>query len=161
MFPEHTLQVLSPHLCRKMVSKVKDFIKRWMLIFALVVLSAFVIPSICYNIWNESTLLIIKLLVVTLIICLLQMLTNKIHLRVPLFRYLIELCMVLVTLLFFGWLWEWYMPSTVWIIFVMVIPVYVIAVLLDAVRVKRDVEFINRNIKIRQQKRNEDITRKQ
>lgn len=131
---------------------MKEFIKRWMLVFALVVISVFLIGSIRSGQW-ESTSFILKLLITTLAICLLQLLTNKIPVRVHLLKYLIDLGMVISTVLLLGWLWKWwYTPKGVWFIFTTVIPVFIVAIILDVVIVRRDVDIINKQIKHRRQR---------
>lgn len=134
---------------------MKEFIKKWMLLFALVVVSAFIIPSLFNGNWVESGF-IIKLLFTSLLICLLQLLTIQITVRIPLIKYLIDLVMVLSVVLFFGWIWKWYVLSNVWIIFAMVIPVFIAAIFLDMVKVRQDVSFINEQIKLRQEKLQEE-----
>ena len=133
---------------------MKAFIKNWMSIFALVVISAFVIPAIFNGVWQDA-LFIVKLLIATLTICLLQLFTNKIPIQTPLVKYLIELVMALSSVLFFGWIWKWYTLKGIWIMFAMVIPVFIAAILLDLVSVRRDVDIINQQIKLRHQQQEE------
>ena len=134
---------------------MKEFIKQWMLVFALVVISALCIPPIIYGALPESSAFIIKLLVATLTTCLLNLLTRRIPVRIPMLKYLIDLVMILAVILFFGWIWQWYTLEGVWIIFAMVVPVFIAAILLDVIKVRRDVEIINRRIQHRREKTQE------
>ncbi|HWQ74704.1 MAG TPA: hypothetical protein VN441_05260 [Syntrophomonas sp.] len=135
---------------------MKEFIKRWLLVFAMVVISVFMIGSIRSGQW-ENTLFILELLITTLAICLLQLLTNRIPMRIHLLKYLVDLGMVISTVLLLGWLWKWwYTPKGVWFIFVAVIPVFIAAIILDVVKVRRDVDIINKQIKHRRQKLQEE-----
>ena len=138
---------------------MKEFIKRWMLVFAIVVLSVFVISSMITGYW-ESTSFILELLMTTLVICLLQLLTDKIPVRIYLLKYLINLGMVLSTVLLFGWMWKWYTPKGVgvWVILATAIPAFIAAILLDVAIVRRDVDAINRQIMDRRQKLQEKKT---
>lgn len=131
---------------------MKNFAKKWMMVFALIVLSAFIIPSIYSGHWSEYAWLVIQLLAISLIICLLYALTDKISLQIPLLKYLLELSIALIVVFLFRWIWKW--DTAIWIVFAMVVPVYVVAALLDVIQIKRDVEIINLHIKKRQQKLN-------
>ena len=130
---------------------MKKFFKNWMVLFGLVTISAHIVPSLFNGYW-EIAISIIKLLAVTLVVCLLQLLTNKITVRTPLIKYLIDLGMVLGIVLFFGWIWEWYSAKNVWLVFVMVIPVFAAGYFLDLIYVRQDVNFINQQIKRRREK---------
>jgi len=130
---------------------MKEFIKKWLMIFGLAYFSATIIPAIVNSSW-ENAIFSIQLLFTLLVICLMQLFTEKIPLKAPLFKYLIDLAMTLAVVLFFGWIWEWYELSYVWIIFAMVIPVYVAGYFLDIIKVRKDIEIINQQIKRRQEK---------
>jgi len=135
---------------------MKTFFKNWMMLFGLVTISAHIVPSLFNGYW-AITAFTIKLLVVTLVVCLLQLLTNKITVRTPLIKYLIDLGMVLGIVLFFGWIWEWYSVKNVWLVFVMVIPVFAAGYFLDLINVRQDVNFINLQIKRRRKKTLKEI----
>lgn len=138
---------------------MKSFIKQWMLVFGLVVASAFIVPSIIYGSNWDDTWFILKLLVTTLTICLLNLFWEKnLSLEIPYLKHFISMCSVLAVVFVYGWFWKWYTPSSFWIVFVMVIPVYVIVVLLDAIKTRHDVEFINRQIQHRKRQRQEKKT---
>jgi hypothetical protein len=132
---------------------MKEFIKRWLLLFAMIVLSVHIIGSAASGEWGNTSF-ILELLLATLVIRLLQLLTAKIPVRVSALCYLIDLGAVLVTVLFFGWLWKWYTASVFSIIITLatIIPVFVAAMILDVVIVRRDVDIINKQIKRRQEK---------
>jgi hypothetical protein len=132
---------------------MKEFIKRWLLLFAMIVLSVYIIGSAASHEWGNTSF-ILELLIASLVIRLLQLLTAKIPVRVSALCYLIDLGVVLVTVLFFGWLWAWYTASVFSIIITLVtiIPVFVAAMILDIVIVRRDVDIINKQIKRRQEK---------
>ncbi len=134
---------------------IKAFIKQWIFIFGLVVTSAFIIPSVFNGNW-DNTWIIIQLLITTLTICLLNLLVEKLSIELPLLRHFVNMCIVLSVVFVYGWFWKWYSLSSFWIILVMVIPVYVLVVLLDAVKVRRDVELINKHIQYRKQRLQEE-----
>ncbi len=127
---------------------MKAFLKQWMLIFGFVVLSAHIIPPIINGRWDGAWL-IIKLLAASFLICASIRLLEKLPIEIPLLKHLINMCAVLLIVFALGWLWQWYTPAGFWIVFVMVIPVYVVVVLIDAIKIKRDVEIINKQIQLR------------
>lgn len=131
---------------------MKEFIKRWLLVFAMVVISVFVIGAIRNRQW-QNAIFILEILITTLTICILQLLTGKIPLRITVLKYLIDLAMIISTVLFFGWVWKWwYTMAGVWTLCAIVIPVFIAAIILDVVIVRRDVDIINKQIMRRRQK---------
>ena len=134
---------------------MKAFIKQWILLFGFVVIAAYVIPPIFNGYW-ESTWFILKLLVTTLTVYLFVFLLEKVSIEPPFLRHFVNMCVVLGTVWGFGWIWEWYTPSGFWIIPAMVIPVYVLMALLDAIKIRRDVESINQQIQYRKLKQQEN-----
>ncbi len=134
---------------------VKAFIKQWVFIFGLAVVSAFIIPPIFNGYW-ENTSIIIKLLVATFTVCIFNLLLERLPIELPLLKHFINMSVVLAVIFVYGWFWEWYTPSSIWIIPAMVVPVYVVVILLDIVKLKRDVELINKQIELRRRKRREE-----
>lgn len=130
---------------------MKEFIKKWLMLFGLVSISTTVIPAIVNSYW-ETAIFAFQLLFALLIICLLQLIIEKISLKILPLRYLIDLIMTLSVVLLFGWLWKWYEPPYVWMMFAMVIPVYVAGYFLDIVKVNKEVKVINQQIKRRREK---------
>lgn len=138
---------------------MKEFIKKWLMIFGLVSISTTIIPAIVNNYW-EAAIFTCQLLFTLLVICLLQLLTGKISLKTLLLKYLIDLVMTLLVVLLFGWIWKWYDPSYVWMMFAMVIPVYAVGYFLDIVKVNKDVKAINQQIKRRREKLRQESEKK-
>jgi len=138
---------------------MKEFIKQWILLFGFVVISAHIIPSIVSGGWDR-TWFILHLLAVTFTTCLLVFLLEKLSIEPPLLGHFVNMCVVLATVLAYGWILDWHTPTGFWIMFAMVIPVYVIMALLDAIKIRRDVASINQQIqhrKLKQKIENEII----
>lgn len=131
---------------------VKTFIKQWILVFGFVVIAAFTIPPIFNGYW-DGTWLILHLLITTLTACLFVFLLGRLSIEIPLLRHFVNMCAVLAVVLAYGWVFAWYTPTGVWIIFLMVIPVYVAIALLDAVKIRQDIKSINAQIQHRKLKR--------
>lgn len=128
---------------------MKKFMQGLLVNFALVVLCVCIISAFFHNRWTVS-IFILELLAATIVIRLLQLLTNKFDSRYPILEHLLEFGMALVVVLGFGWLFKWY--EDVWwliIIISMVIIIYVGVYALGVGRIKRDVAYINEQIALR------------
>ncbi len=135
---------------------MKDFIKRWLLLFALIVVSVYVVGAVLYGNWG-STSFILELLLTALVICLLQLLINLIPVRIHWLIYVFNFVMVLCTVFFFGWIWAWwYTPMDVLSVALPIIPVFAAAIILDMVIVRHDIEVINKQIERRRKKQEEE-----
>lgn len=130
---------------------MKNFVKDGLVNFALIVLGAYIIPSIMGYGWEHS-INILQLLMVTFLIRLLQLLTSKFVSRYPILEYLLELGMILAVVLGFGWLFKWYDIDRLAAIVLTVIVIYAAAFALDLTKTRRDVGFINDQIKLRREK---------
>jgi len=131
---------------------MKEFIKKWILVFGLVSISATVIPAIVNRSWGAFVFML-QLLLVLFIFCLLQALTGKLPLKALLYKYLVDLSMALIIVLLFGRIWKWYEPAYAWMMPAMIIPVFIVGYFLDLIKVKKDVDFINRQIVLRRERK--------
>ncbi len=129
---------------------MKKFIRKWVMLFGLAFISATIIPAIVNRNW-EAAIFVFQLLFVLLVICLFQLFTDKMSLKISLLKYVIDLVMTLSVILLFGWLWKWYEPSYTWMMFAMVIPVYVVGYFLDIIKINKEVKIINQQIKRRRE----------
>ena len=136
---------------------MKEFIKKWMMIFGVVTIFSTIVPAIVNGNWTAA-IFTFQLLFALLVICLLQLLTQKIPIQIPLVRYFVDLGMTLSVVLFFGRIWEWFAPGYIWTMFAMVIPAYIVGISLDMIKIKQDVDFINRQINLRREKLPEENT---
>ncbi len=127
---------------------MKKFIQALLVNFALVVLGAHIVPSIINNDWTHSNF-ILELLFVTVVIRLLLLLTNKFSSHYPIIEYLLELGMILAVVLGFGWLFKWYDLAHLWMMVAIVVAVYAAVYAMGIGKIRRDVAFINKQIKLR------------
>ena len=134
---------------------MKEFVKKWMLVFALIVVAVFIIMPLNNGSW-ELALFILQLLSASLITCLLQLLTDQAPLRSFLAKYLLDYVMVLATVLLLGVLYHWYTPGSILFIIISATLAFAAAILLDLVQVKRDMDAINRQILLRRRRSQED-----
>jgi len=127
---------------------MRKFIQRLLVNFALIVLCSHIATSMYFNDWPH-TLFILELLLVTVIIRLFLLLTNRFNSRYPALEYLLEIGMVLSVVLGFGWLFEWYKPSYLLYVIITIVTVYAAVYAVGMGKTRRDVTFINEQIKKR------------
>ena len=121
--------------------------------FALILISINIVSFTINRNWNQVSF-IFELLFVTLMIRLIQILTNKFSSRYPILEYMLEFAMVTAIVFGFGWLFGW-IGKNWWHLLIVIIIVYAAAYVLDLTRTKRDISFINEQIKIRRMKSGE------
>lgn len=127
---------------------MKVFIKALLVNFALIIIGAYGIPSILWGDWEQAEL-ILQLLLVTVIIRFLMLLTNKFIINNMIVGYVLELAMTLAVVLGFNAIFQWYALRYLWGLILTVVLVYIVAIILDIARTRRDVAFINEQIKLR------------
>ena len=132
---------------------MKKFVKNWLMNFALILISINIVSFAINRNWNQVSF-VFELLFVTLMIRLIQVLTNKFSSRYPILEYMLEFAMVTAIVFGFGWLFGW-IGKNWWHLLIVIIIVYAAAYVLDLTRTKRDISFINEQIKIRRMKSGE------
>ena len=130
---------------------MKEFIKKLLMLFGAAILFATIVPAIVSNHW-DTVIFMLQLMLALLMICLLQLLTIKVPFKSIVLKYSVDIVMVLSVILFWGWIWGWYDLSYVWQMLAMVIPALGIGYYLDIIKVKKDVDIINKGIKHRRDK---------
>ncbi|AWW27603.1 hypothetical protein ACIZ62_17025 [Acetobacterium carbinolicum] len=132
---------------------MKNFIKQCLLIFSLIIIMAFFVPALVSNKWDDF-IVILEFLLVTVVARLGLLLINK-YLNGH--RYVeigLELVMLLTVVFAFGWVFKWYTLEYIWIIPAMVIPAYLIGNVLDIIKMRQDVAYINQQIQFRKKRLN-------
>ncbi len=132
---------------------MKNFIKQCLLIFSLIIIVAFLVPALVSNTWDDF-IVILEFLLVTVVARLGLLLINK-YLNGH--RYVeigLELAMLLTVVFAFGWVFKWYTLEYIWIIPAMVIPAYLIGNVLDIIKMRQDVAYINQQIQFRKKRLN-------
>jgi cation transport ATPase len=114
---------------------------------------AFFVPALVSNKWDDF-IVILEFLLVTVVARLGLLLINK-YLNGH--RYVeigLELVMLLTVVFAFGWVFKWYTLEYIWIIPAMVIPAYLIGNVLDIIKMRQDVAYINQQIQFRKKRLN-------
>ncbi len=132
---------------------MKNFIKQCLLIFSLIIIVAFLVPAIVSNKWDDF-IVILEFLLITVIARSGLLLINQ-YLNVHRFLEIgLELLMLLTVVFSFGWIFKWYTLEYIWIIPAMVIPAYLVGNVLDIIKMRQDVAFINQQIQFRKERLN-------
>ncbi len=130
---------------------MKNFFKDLLINFAIVVIVANIVPSIFNGSW-DSSIFILQLLLMMLVVRLGQLLTNLFTSKYRILEIGLELLMVMAVVLAFGWLFHWYTLSYIWMMPLMVVIGYIFAYILDIARTRKEIEFINTQIKRRKER---------
>ncbi len=136
---------------------MKNFIKNWLITFALIVLVNNIISNISSMDYWGNISPHIEILFATLLIRLSLLLTNKFSCRYPILEYLLEFGTVTAVVFSCGWLFGWKMDIW-WLVIIIIALVYTAAYMLDLVKTGRDIAYINEQIKLRRsetEKKNE------
>jgi hypothetical protein len=133
---------------------LKNFIKQCLLIFSLIVIVAFLVPAIVSNKWDDF-IVILEFLLITVVARFGLLLMNT-YVRVHLFLEIgLELLMILIVAFTFGWVFKWYTLEYIWMIPAMVIPAYIVGNILDVIKTRQDVAYINQQIQRRKERLND------
>lgn len=130
---------------------IKNFIKRILVLAALVILTVYTVPSIMYGIRPE-TIFLWQLILVSGIISIAQLLLDRYKCDYYIIEVLVEYLMVCLIVSVTGLIFGWFEMYYLWKVLLYVTPIYVIGYFLDMVRTKRDVDFINEKIKVRMER---------
>lgn len=135
----------------KMKDKLIQLIKNSMCLTGVIVVwtnlaEAWIDPSWWSELCIIGSIAMFSFLVCAVFSWLEQYFTNNYLLEV-----VIEFIIVVVIYVIFGGLFEWYTLSTLWVMPVHIIPVFLIIYLFRLNRINRDIEFINQKINLQKQ----------
>lgn len=127
---------------------IKKFIKKILVLGALIILTVYTVSSIRYGIWSE-TIFLWQLILVSGIISVAQLLLDRYKCDYYIIEVLVEYLMVCLIVSVTGLIWGWFKMYYLWMVLLYVTPVYIIGFFLNMVRTKRDVDYINKKIEAR------------
>ncbi len=127
---------------------IKNFIKKILLLFSLMLLAIYTVQSLIQGLWT-NTIFAWQLVILAGLICLAQLLTIQFKSNYYLVEVFVEYLMVCIIVGLEGLTFGWFQFYNLWQILLYVTPVYVIGYFLDLSRTKRDVDYINEKIKQR------------
>ena len=127
---------------------MKKILRDTCILSALTILSVFAVSILWMGVTDEIRL-VLELFGLSFIISVVNYLLDE-FVSLPIIgSYILRYFAVTGIVMLFGFIAGWFFRSNFWMAFIYVGIVFVLAYLLDAVKIKRDVDFINRKIKER------------
>lgn len=127
---------------------MKKILRDTCILSALTILSVFVVSIFWMGVTDEIKL-VLELFGLSFIIAVVNYLLDE-FVSLPIIgSYILRYFAVTGIVMLFGFIAGWFFRSNFWMAFIYVGIVFVLAYLLDAIKIKRDVDFINRKIKER------------
>lgn len=127
---------------------MKKILRDTCILSALTVLSVFTI-SVFWMGMTDEIRLVLEIFGLSFIISVINYLLDELILVPVIVSYLIKYFVVTCIVMLFGFIAGWFYKSNFWMAFIYVGIVSVLAYLIDAIKIKRDIDFINSKIKER------------
>ena len=124
---------------------MKRVLRDTCILAALMILCVFVVSIIWAGMTDEIRL-VIQLFVLSFIISLVNWLLDEFTAFPILADYAVKYVIATAVVMLFGFIAGWFYRSNFWMAFIYVGAVLVLAYFIDAVKTKRDIEFINSRI---------------
>ncbi len=124
---------------------MKKILKDTFLLAALMILAVFTI-SIIWSGITEEIGLVLKLFGLAFIISVANFLFDEYISLSIIMSYVVKYFVITGIVMLFGFIVRWFYPSNFWMAFIYVGVVLVLAYSIDCFRVKKDVEYINKQI---------------
>lgn len=119
------------------------------ILFALAVLSVFVISIIWVGMTDEIKL-VLQLFILSFVIAFANYFLDEYATLSMLGSYVVKYIVATAVVMLFGFIVGWFYRSNFWMAFIYVGIVLVLAFFIDAFKTKRDIDFINSRIKNKQ-----------
>ncbi|PWJ69416.1 Protein of unknown function (DUF3021) [Ruminococcaceae bacterium R-25] len=127
---------------------MKKILRDTCILSALTVLAVFTVSIIWIGVTAEIKL-VLELFALSFIISVVNFLLDEIT-SLPIWgSYILKFVVVTAIVMLFGFIAGWFFASNFWMAFIYVGIVFIAAYLLDAIKIKKDIEFINSRIKER------------
>ena len=127
---------------------MKKILRDTCILSALTVVAVFTVSIIWIGVTAEIKL-VLELFALSFIISVVNYLLDELT-SLPIWgSYILKYVVVTALVMLFGFIAGWFFASNFWMAFIYVGIVYIGAYLLDTVKIKKDIEFINSKIKER------------
>jgi len=127
---------------------MKKILRNTCILSALTVLAVFTVSILWIGVTAEIKL-VLELFALSFIISVVNYLLDELT-SLPIWgSYILKYVVVTAIVMLFGFIAGWFFASNFWMAFIYVGIVYIGAYLLDTVKIKKDIEFINSRIKER------------
>ena len=127
---------------------MKKILRNTCILSALTILAVFTVSILWIGVTAEIKL-VLELFALSFIISVVNYLLDELT-SLPIWgSYILKYVVVTAIVMLFGFIAGWFFASNFWMAFIYVGIVYIGAYLLDTVKIKKDIEFINSRIKER------------
>jgi len=116
---------------------------------ALVILAVF---SLLFSVEISFVPTIFEIFAANIVIILGLYLREKFEIRNIILEYLVNISYIVVVLVVFGLIFDWYNVVPVWLLIAMAVVIYIFAMIFTAAKLKRDAEELNKLLQKRQEK---------
>ena len=128
---------------------MKRILQNTCMLAAFMILCVFLFSIIWVGVTSEI-ILVLQLFVLSFIISVVNYIIDEVTTLPILGNYMIKYLGVTVIVMLYGFIVGWFYKSNFWMAFVYVAVVFVLAYMLDTIKVKKDIEFINSRIRGRE-----------
>ena len=125
---------------------MKKILRDTCILFALTTLSVFVI-SIIWMGFTDEIKLVLYLLGLSFVISVANWFLDEFTSLPIIWNYVVKYVVATTLVLLLGFIVGWFYKSNFWMAFIYVGIVYVFAYFIDAIKVKKDIDYINLKIK--------------
>jgi len=116
---------------------------------ALVILTVF---SLLFNVEIGFVPTIFEVFAANIVIILGLYLRGKFEIRNLILEYLVDISYIIVVLIVFGLIFDWYSAIPVWLLVVMAVLIYIFAMIFTVTKIKNDAKELNKLLKKRMEK---------
>jgi hypothetical protein len=116
---------------------------------ALVILAVF---SVLLNVEINFVPTVFEIFAANIIIILGLFLRWKIEIRNIIFEYLVDISYIIVVLVVFGLIFDWYSAIPVWLLVAMAVVIYIFAMIISVTKINKDAKELNKLLQKRQKK---------
>ncbi len=124
---------------------MKKIMKNACILAALMILAVFTISTIWSGI-TEDIALVFELFGLAFVISVADHMFDEYSTLSPVTEYIVRYFAITFIVMLFGFIAGWFYRSNFWMAFIYVGAVHVLSYLIDAFRIKRDIEYINTRI---------------
>lgn len=135
---------------------IREFLRQTFVTYALIVLAVTIVPLIFLEDYlSQPVVFLLQLFILTLIIRLSLLLVQYVELKTPLVEYVVDFVLVTVEVMSTGMLFGWVTKESRIIFPVIIIFVFISVYVLNALRIQKDIQRINDQIRLRKRVKKE------
>lgn len=127
---------------------MKNIFKQTLILASLMIFVVFFVSYLMIGITQEIAL-VFELFLLSFLIVLIQQLIKRVDFNYHLLSIVIEYLTISISVLLYGYFVHWFVKSNWWMVFLYVAIVYIPAYFLDMGIVRKDVDYINLQLKKR------------